>query len=242
MLPELSLSFYSDKEPVLLSEAKRIPVDSVDIEDGVLRLMSGGKALVVAVNPDEEMADRLINGAVSALSVTIDSGDGLREQLVEGYAQKDWLYNVYAHKVFGWFLKAADRLFVTHKEQRRRVLDCPIQMRVYGGRPYADFEHDCLSCMFSIDTSEDGILYCTGRQRIAAVEDFKRSLAERKNLYDEFLQPDKTGMVARGICPQCGGVLIEKRGENGAFLGCAHYPFCHFTAEKKPDGSVLFNF
>ena len=114
VLPELSLSFYSDKEPVLLSEAKRIPVDSVDIEDGVLRLMSGGKALVVAVNPDEEMADRLINGTVSALSVTIDSGDGLREQLVEGYALKDWLYNVYAHKVFGWFLKAADRLFVTH--------------------------------------------------------------------------------------------------------------------------------
>lgn len=242
VLPELTLSFYSDKEPVLLSEVKRISVDAVRVENGVLRLTSGGKDLLVAVNPDEETADMLINGSVSALAVTLLPDVDFKTQLVDGFVQKEWLYNVYAHKVFGWFLNASEKLFVTKDTEHPKVSACPIQMRVYRGKPYADFKQDCMSCMFCVDTSETGVVYCSGKQRIATVEDFKRTLDERKDLYDEFLQPDKVGLVLRGICPQCGGALVEKRGEAGLFLGCNHYPFCHFTAEKLPNGGVSFGF
>ncbi len=242
VLPEVILSFYSDKEPILLSEFKRISVDSVRVENGALRLVCGGKELAAAINPDEETVDALMSGSVSALMVTVDDEEDLEEQLIEEYVNKEWLYNVYAHKIFGQFLQVADRMTVEEQGQHLRTTGCPIQMRVYQGKPYADFQHDCTSCMFCVDASERGAVYCTGRQRIATVEDFKRNLDERKNLYDEFLKPDKTGMVSRGICPQCGGTLVEKNGENGTFLGCSHYPFCHFTAEKKPGGGVSFNF
>lgn len=241
VLPELTLSFYSDKEPVLLSEVKRILVDDVRAEKGVLRLTSGGKELFVAINPDEDIAEMLMNGNVSALSVTLNPEADFKAQLVDGFVQKEWLYNVYAHKVFGWFLKASEKLLVTRETEHPKVLGCPIQMRIYKGKPYADFEEDCMSCMFCVDTSESGVVYCSGKQRIALVEDFKRSLDERKELYDEFLQPDKIGLVLQGVCPQCGGALVEKHGEAGSFLGCSHYPFCHFTAEKKP-GGIWFNF
>jgi len=241
VLPELVLSFYSDKEPLLLSEAKRIAVDSVFVDGNVLRLFCSGKELAVAINPDEETVEQLISGSVSALAVTIDSEEELTEQLVEEYVNKVWLYNLYSHKVFGWFLKAADKLVVREQGQHLRTVGCPVQMRVYQGKPYADFQHDCLSCMFCVDASEDGVVYCTGGSRLATVEDFKRTIEERKSLYDGFLKPDKTGMVARGICPQCGGALEVKTGENGKFLGCSHYPLCHFTAEKK-QGGVWFNF
>jgi len=110
VLPELVLSFYSDKEPLLLSEAKRIAVDSVFVDGNVLRLFCSGKELAVAINPDEETVEQLISGSVSALAVTIDSEEELTEQLVEEYVNKEWLYNLYSHKVFGWFLKAADKL------------------------------------------------------------------------------------------------------------------------------------
>ena len=242
VLPALELSFFSDKEPILLSEAKRISVDSCTVVSGVLRITAGGKPLDVAVNPDDALIEELENGSVSALMVQVEPEVGLEEQLVDGVTNKAWLYNLYAHKVFGWFLQSAEKMPIRVRGEKQHVMNCPIQARVFKGQPYASVLHDCNSCMFCVDTSESGVLYCTGGQRIAVVEDFKRTPEERKSLYDEFLQPDKTGMVASGLCPHCGGQLEEKNGENGVFLGCSHYPFCHFTAERKPDGGVSFNF
>ncbi len=30
-------------------------------------------------------------------------------------------------------------------------------------------------------------------------------------------------------CPKCDGVMIERRGKSGAFIGCSQYPKCRFT-------------
>lgn len=35
--------------------------------------------------------------------------------------------------------------------------------------------------------------------------------------------------INTGICPRCGGKLIERSGKNGKFLGCSNYPKCKFT-------------
>lgn len=241
MLPELTLSFYSEKEPVLLSAPKRIQVDDCRVQDGCLQITSGGRLLIVAINPDEQTEEGLMNSSVSALSVTVEPEKSLPEQVVDGFVNKGWLYNQYAHKVFGQFLSAADKLPVTVRGEHRHVTGCPVESRVYQGKAYANLVHDCYGCMFCVDASESDVVYCTGRQRIATLEDFKRSLEERKNLYDEFLQPEKIKTVKAGFCPHCGGRLEERSGENGNFLGCSHYPFCHFTAEKK-DGVIWFNF
>ena len=32
-----------------------------------------------------------------------------------------------------------------------------------------------------------------------------------------------------GVCPECGGALVKRSGKYGDFLGCSHYPECHFT-------------
>ena len=34
---------------------------------------------------------------------------------------------------------------------------------------------------------------------------------------------------AMGVCPECGGALVKRSGKYGDFLGCSHYPECHFT-------------
>lgn len=36
-------------------------------------------------------------------------------------------------------------------------------------------------------------------------------------------------MVANGKCPRCGGLLVEKDGPYGRFLGCSNYPKCKYT-------------
>ncbi len=34
--------------------------------------------------------------------------------------------------------------------------------------------------------------------------------------------------VMQGICPQCGGKLVLRKGEYGSFYGCSNYPKCRF--------------
>ena len=35
--------------------------------------------------------------------------------------------------------------------------------------------------------------------------------------------------INSGICPKCGGHLVERHGRYGAFYGCSNYPKCRFT-------------
>lgn len=38
----------------------------------------------------------------------------------------------------------------------------------------------------------------------------------------------KNDLISKGICPNCGGHLVERRGRYGVFLGCSNYPKCKF--------------
>lgn len=40
---------------------------------------------------------------------------------------------------------------------------------------------------------------------------------------------DSNTKVAAGICPRCGGQLVERKGKNGVFTGCSNYPKCRYT-------------
>ena len=42
---------------------------------------------------------------------------------------------------------------------------------------------------------------------------------------------EKEELVEQGICPKCGGKLVERNGKYGEFLGCSNYPKCKFTVE-----------
>lgn len=37
--------------------------------------------------------------------------------------------------------------------------------------------------------------------------------------------------IMSGICPQCGGKLVEREGKYGKFVGCSNYPNCKFTSK-----------
>jgi hypothetical protein len=39
----------------------------------------------------------------------------------------------------------------------------------------------------------------------------------------------KNYQIYNGICPKCGGHLVEREGRYGYFLGCSNYPKCKFT-------------
>jgi DNA topoisomerase-1 len=49
------------------------------------------------------------------------------------------------------------------------------------------------------------------------------------------VEVDKDGNISvveesiKGVCPQCGGNLVEKTGRFGKFIACSTYPACKFT-------------
>jgi hypothetical protein len=42
---------------------------------------------------------------------------------------------------------------------------------------------------------------------------------------------DEAEKAAAGICPRCGGTLVEKNGRYGKFIACDSYPKCRFTVK-----------
>lgn len=39
--------------------------------------------------------------------------------------------------------------------------------------------------------------------------------------------------LKEGICPRCGGKLVERNGQYGKFMGCSNYPKCKFILKNK---------
>lgn len=37
--------------------------------------------------------------------------------------------------------------------------------------------------------------------------------------------------IEQGICPKCGGTLVERSGKYGKFIGCSNYPKCRFIVK-----------
>ena len=47
------------------------------------------------------------------------------------------------------------------------------------------------------------------------------------------IREQKQEGLKKGVCPNCGGTLVERKGQSGVFYGCSNYPKCHFTINKQ---------
>lgn len=48
-------------------------------------------------------------------------------------------------------------------------------------------------------------------------------------VYDARINGQETGEI---LCPQCGGILMLRKGKFGEFWGCASFPLCRYTRNK----------
>jgi hypothetical protein len=63
-------------------------------------------------------------------------------------------------------------------------------------------------------------------QRRNIVDPEKRK-AHNQDVLEKISQRDNK--IREGICPQCGGQLVQRKGSYGYFYGCSNYPTCHFN-------------
>lgn len=89
--------------------------------------------------------------------------------------------------------------------------------------------------------SKDGIVL-TGRTSVSVKEQMKQKDSEpqierkkdiqrsiRRESVPEEMSAEELWAVLENSCPECGGILVERKGRYGAFWGCKNFPRCRYT-------------
>lgn len=91
-----------------------------------------------------------------------------------------------------------------------------------------DYELVSTICRYNVPViSEQQVLAIKERineRNVRAVVDDRTHIHNVKNVAKQV-----NNTIRAGICPRCGGRLIEKKGKYGRFCGCSNYPRCKFT-------------
>lgn len=78
--------------------------------------------------------------------------------------------------------------------------------------------------------SDEQVIRYTNLIRNADINSKENKKEHIKNVRNEIEK--KGDDIKHGICPKCGGTLVERKGRYGKFLGCSNYPQCRFTYNK----------
>lgn len=82
------------------------------------------------------------------------------------------------------------------------------------------------------------------KKNLKRLNEYTLTEEEMKNIYQQLINAKANNTVSKkehvqgiqdmkqniekGICPRCGGTLVEKQGKYGKFFGCDNYPKCKF--------------
>lgn len=92
------------------------------------------------------------------------------------------------------------------------------------------YDNDLLVTIYSYKTiflSNTDMQKIVERLTLLNVREYVDDTTHVKNIREAKMA--KINKVSLGICPICGGNLVERRGNYGCFLGCSNYPNCTFT-------------
>ena len=235
----------SYKSDILLAEAKEIVVDKVELEKRIddiipdIIVWSGNKYFFIEIFVthaiDNTKLTKIKNANISTIEIDLSktetaiSEDYLEKILKENAKEKTWKYNIKANKWLNKFYESSDKYKLISRGYATHVDNCPIKKRIWRGRPYANFLDDCLYCKYCISNKYDDGMLCSGRVRIATIEDFKKPEQERLIESNSILEINKKQDIENKRCPFCDGDLVLRSSGNGSFWGCSNFPHCRFS-------------
>ena len=108
-----------------------------------------------------------------------------------------------------------------------------VNLEKVESRNHVVYESDLISVILSYRTASlsdndvRSIANSLAESNVRELVDNKTHVRNVKSVAVEYKR-----RVASGICPKCGGNLIERSGKYGRFLGCSNYPRCTFTTQQ----------
>lgn len=259
VLPAVYIQFpNSPKASELYCESKEIKIEKVELENRLqdvipdVVIYAGGKQLFLEVYVTHAVDDvklkKLKEADISTIEIDLSrkersiSLEELQDVLFNDNEEKKWVYNSVANKYLQCFYASADRRNIILRGLSLQVDDCPIEVRTWRGKPYANYTDDCIGCKYCLSYPSNGCILCSGRERVATVEDLHLSKDDRLEKINKEKYERKITCFSRGVCPSCGGILVESNGSFGTFWGCSNYPHCRFKAFiDKKTGEIKLN-
>ena len=235
VIPPIYVEFpQSGKSKELLYLKKEIPVDRVELEkrfDDIIPdivVDSGDKYFFIEIyvtHPiDDEKLKKLKEKNISTIEIDLSkikrdiSVEELSDILLKTSPQKSWKYNAVSGKWYQRFVKASDKMPLTQRGLALHVDGCPIGIRNWKGKNYANFVDDCTGCEYCISYAHEGYILCSGRERIATRKDFFISKEKRiSNSNNPLPKIEK--------CPNCKVQLVRAKKDKGDVWQC---PRCTF--------------
>lgn len=235
VIPPVYVEFpQSGKSKELLYLKKEIPVDRVELEkrfDDIIPdivVYSGDKYFFIEIyvtHPiDDEKLRKLKEKNISTIEIDLSkikreiSVEELSDILLKASDRKSWKYNAVSDKWYQRFEKASDKMPLTQRGLALHVDGCPIGIRNWKGKNYANFVDDCTCCEYCISYAHEGYVLCSGRERIATKKDFLISKEERiSNSNNPLPKIEK--------CPNCKVQLVRAKKDKGDVWQC---PRCTF--------------
>lgn len=235
VIPPIYVEFpQSGKSKELLYLKKEIPVDRVELEkrfDDIIPdiiVYSGDKYFFIEIyvsHPiDDEKLKKLKEKNISAIEIDLSKIKGdisveeLSDILLKSSDRKSWKYNAVSGKWYQRFVKASDKMPLTQRGLALHVDGCPIGIRNWKGKNYANFVDDCTGCEYCISYAHEGYILCSGRERIATRKDFFISKEERiSNSNNPLPKIEK--------CPNCKVQLVRAKKDKRDVWQC---PRCTF--------------
>jgi hypothetical protein len=141
----------------------------------------GGRPLMIEIYVthavDEIKLKRIRDLHISAIEIDLSgacrdfSPESLSNAVIEGTANKKWLFNVKAEFWGQRYLQSTDRRGTIQRGFSLHVDHCPIQKRCWKGKCYANVFEDCWNCGFYAGAGENNeYIICGGEHKIKTFE------------------------------------------------------------------------
>lgn len=251
IIPPVCVHFpKSAKKDELVNEEIEIELDHVELEkrfDDVIPdivAYAGGKFFFIEIfvtHPiSEEKLTKLKELDISTIEIDLSgiersiSAEELSEILLKSDPRKAWRYNSVANRWYQRFISVSDKKTITARGFALHVDGCPIAIRKWNGKPYANYIDDCCACKYCVSYGSSGEILCSGKKRISAVADFSLPESIRISNSNAQISEKETQSFANGRCPNCGWQLVKKHSSSGEIWKCSRFPHCRFTAFVDP--------
>lgn len=234
-IPPVYVEFpQSSKSKQLLYLEKKISFDHVELEkrfDDIIPdivVDSGDEHFFIEIyvtHPiDDEKLKKLKEKNFSTIEIDLSkekrdiSVEELSDILLKPSDRKSWKYHAASDELYQQFEKASDKMLLTQRGLALHVDGCPIGIRNWKGKNYANFVDDCTGCEYCFSYAHEGYILCSGRERIATKKDFLISKEERISNSNSL--PPKFQ-----DCPICKVQLVREKKDKGDVWQC---PCCTF--------------
>lgn len=230
VIPPVYVEFpQSGKSKQLLYPKKEIPVDRVELEkrfDDIIPDIvadSGDEHFFIEIyvtHPiDDEKLKKLKEQNISTIEIDLSktkrdiSIEELSDILLNSSPQKSWKYHAASDELYQRYKKASVKRPLTQRGLALHVDGCPIGIRNWKGKNYANFVDDCTGCEYCFSYANEGYILCSGR-------DADLSISKEKQIFNSDSLPPEFEK-----CLNCGAKLVREKNDKGDVWQC---PRCIF--------------